>query len=91
MLAQAHYIRHCSSWMGDARLFRLEPPLNRNGTQVEYVVVSAVVVRGSGPETYIFAADADGAVLNWDEMSGSFRGDLDHERALSGLGFVKAA
>jgi hypothetical protein len=38
-------------------------------------------------ETFIFPADKDGCVLDWGELEGSYRGDLNHERALNGLGF----
>lgn len=53
----------------------------------EYVVVSASNVPFSGPETYIFAADEDGKIVRWTELDGSFRGELDHEKALRGAGY----
>lgn len=67
---------------GDGRVYRLDPPLNG----VDYVWVSATSTY-SGPETYIFASDADGAVLDWGELPGSFRGGLDHAEALRGAGY----
>lgn len=30
----------------------------------------------SGPETYLFPADADGRVIDWNEIEGSYRGAL---------------
>lgn len=54
----------------------------------EYVWVSAANVMYSGPETYIFACDHEGRVTNWGELPGSFKGDLDHERALTGAGYT---
>lgn len=56
----------------------------------EYVITSAAVVFGSGPETYIFPADADGNVIDWGEMSGSIRGYLNHEMAIREAGWAVA-
>ena len=52
-----------------------------------YVVVSEANIPYSGPETYIFPADKDGEVLSWTELKGSFRGELNHERALQNAGY----
>jgi hypothetical protein len=65
-------------------LYRLSEPLDGH----TYVVVSAAVVPHSGPETYIFGADADGNVADMDELQGSFRGDMNHETALRYAGYV---
>lgn len=85
---------------GDVRLYRLSPPAAEavwdNDTQdytvkpVEFVVVSAAVIRNSGPETYIFASDESGNITDWVEMTGSFRGGLDHAKALRGAGYEVA-
>lgn len=80
-----------ADFRGDARLFKLSQPVKYSSAagrtfQTEYVVVSAVNAYG-GPETYIFAADAHGRVLDWFELGGSFRGGLDHAHALKGAGF----
>lgn len=67
------------------------------GSLPEYVVVSAMdlsllsgedatTVVGS-LETYIFPADKDGNVLEWIELNGSFKGELNHERALREAGY----
>lgn len=93
---------------GDGAVFRLEPPLQWEGTvygatgydadpdedsvipvinQTEFVWVSAVDVPFSGPETYIFASDEDGEILDWEELPGSYRGGLNIERALVGAGY----
>ena len=53
----------------------------------DHVWVSAVDVPFSGPETYIFACDSAGKVTNWGGMDGSYKGGLDHERALRGAGY----
>lgn len=57
--------------------------------QTDFVWVSAVPHVGSfeGPETYIFPCTEDGKVLVWLELSGSFKGEMNHEKALAGLGF----
>jgi hypothetical protein len=81
---------------GVAHLYRLDPPVadtawggNPNDT-FEFVRVSATVVPGSGPETYIFPADETGAVIDWGELPGSYRGGLDHAEALRGAGYEVA-
>lgn len=48
---------------------------------------SAADVMFSGPETYIFPANEDSIVVHWGELEGSFKGGLDHERALRNAGF----
>lgn len=83
------------SYPGDARLYKLDPPYNGDdpytGESVfaEHVIVSAIPVSGfvRTPETYIFPATETGEVTDWGELPGSFQGDMDHERALTGLGY----
>ncbi len=91
----ATFIRAIVGCQGDQRLYRLSDPLRKSffdesdseiGAQ-EFVIVSAATVLGE-PETYIFAASEDGAVTNWGELPGSFKGALDHEEALRGAGYV---
>ena len=73
---------------GDQRLYRVDPPMtNYNGDDFAYVVVSAVNATYSGPETYIFGANETGDIIDWGELDGSFRGDLDHEEALRNAGY----
>jgi hypothetical protein len=87
-------IRKLAGWKSDAALYRTEPPLDGN----EYVVVSAVDLANRFPvydgaprsmqiETYIFAADKDGAVSDYCELSGSMKGTLDHADALRDAGY----
>ena len=68
---------------GDWRHFRCEP----GGPLPEFVVVSAADTIDHGPETYIFAADAEGKVTNFSELDGSFIGSMDHVAALRGAGY----
>jgi len=42
----------------------------------------------SGPETYIFPANGNGKVLSFLELEGSYRGGLNHFKALEGAGYV---
>lgn len=63
--------------------YRLSAPLEG----YKYVVVSAANTFDHGPETYIFGADRDGEITDWNELEGSFVGGLDHERALEGAGY----
>jgi hypothetical protein len=38
-------------------------------------------------ETFIFESDSKGNVENWSELRGSFKGELNHIRALNNLGY----
>lgn len=93
----ATFVRVVPGFIGDARLYRLNPPMptydpdnewETPSEPAEYVVVSGTVVMYSGRETYIFAANADGRIVDWSELDGSFRGGIDHERALRGAGYT---
>lgn len=73
---------------GEGRIYRVDPPiLLPQGQATSYVWVSAVNAWFTGPETYIFASTAEGEVLDWDELDGSFRGDKDHVQALLNAGY----
>lgn len=71
------------NFTGEARLFKMDPPLEGH----KYIVVSATVAMFSGPETYIFPADEKGAIEDWGELKGSRRGTLSHEDVLSDIGY----
>ena len=88
----AKFIKKLVTFTGDARLFELSEAVSteaypESDATTRFVVVSAVSAPFSGPETYIFPANRDGKVLSWGEMTGSFRGGLDHVEALRGAGF----
>ena len=53
--------------------------------ETEYVVASATIAMFSGPETYLFAADADGNILSWNELPGSYKGGLSEQAAIDGM------
>ena len=71
----------------DQRVYRLDPPHVEDGETHDIVVVSAVYALFSGPETYIFPGTADGEITDFGELAGSFRGSIDHEEALRGMGY----
>ena len=87
------YIRTLTGFVSEARLYKLSEPIivnwnvDKDGVATNYVIVSAVNVPYSGPETYIFPADNDGDVIDWLEMEGSFKGSLDHEAAIHYAGW----
>ena len=79
----AKFLKQRSKGPAVWRHYQLSEPLE--GT--EFVVVSASVVPFGAPETYIFPADAAGEVTDWGELDGSYRGGLDHEKALRNAGY----
>ena len=70
------------------KLWRLSSPVSYTGYDstytCDYVITSAVSVLGE-PETYIFPADGKGNIVGWSELRGSFKGDLNHQRAIDNL------
>jgi len=72
-----------AGFQGHAALYRLSKPLEGH----RHVIVSAVVAMFSGPETFIFPATKAGEVTNYGELEGSYRGGLDHRRAIEGAGY----
>lgn len=96
---KVRFVRKIEGWRGDAALYHLSEPV-RAGFEpfgdepddrplTDYVIISAVIVDLSGPETYIFAATAEGKTFGpMAEMPGSFRGGLDHAEAIEGAGWV---
>jgi hypothetical protein len=78
----AKFVRDLENWKSDARLYQLSPPLAGN----EYAIVSAVCVFGE-PETYIFPADRNGKAIEMLELEGSYKGGLDHGKALENAGY----
>ena len=71
------------NFTGHAALYRMEPPLDGR----EFVIASATNAMFTGPETYLFPADADGRVIDWSEIEGSYRGGLSHAIALGRAGY----
>ncbi len=96
----ATMVRKLDGFRGDARLYKLDPPIEFERYEAndqdeysevkhasEFVIVSALIAPYSGAETYIFPGDASGEIVDWGELSGSFRGALDHEQALNRAGY----
>ena len=85
----ATFLKNLTDWKGKAKLYKLSEPVEADdSTMVDHVVVSAVVSEYDGmPETYIFPCDSDGEVMNFGELNGSYKGGLNHARALKGAGF----
>lgn len=91
----AEFIAQLDGFRGDARVYRCSPPLqgrswddDEDVPSYEYVIISASVVPFSGLETYIFGSNADWEVVSWTELPGSYRGGLDHVRALRLAGYT---
>jgi len=74
---------------GNAQLWKLSEPIAENNkAKYEYVIVSAAEVPFSGPETYIFGSDKLGQISSWSELAGSYRGGMDHRKAIEGAGYT---
>ena len=84
---KAKFIKDLNGFTGTAKLWELNPPFKK---RIKFVVTSATLVPFSGPETYVFQSDENGEVKKWTELSGSYRGGLDHGIAIRGLGYEAA-
>lgn len=89
MAITAEFVKEITGNRADQRLYSLSEPYDvkswADGTverTITHVVTSAVSTY-SGPETYLFAADEEGDVIDWMELPGSFRGSLDHDAAIA--------
>lgn len=73
----------------EQKLWHVDPPVKYQDydttKETEYVISSATDVPFSGPETYIFPANEKGEVIHWGELSGSYKGGLDHDEAIKNL------
>lgn len=83
---KAQFVRRLRGWAGDARLYRMTPPLEGK----EYVVVSAVMSDFSGPETAIFPSNENGS-FGMPQLDGGIDGALDHVAALANAGYEVTA
>jgi hypothetical protein len=80
----ARLVKKMDGWRGDAALYELSEPYDGH----DKVVVSAVNVEFSGPETLIFPWDEEAnRVTNFLDLQGSYRGDMNHETALANAGY----
>jgi hypothetical protein len=53
----------------------------------KFVITSTSNVQFTGPETYMFAADEKGNIIDWCELPGSYRGELNHEKCFEEIGY----
>jgi len=53
----------------------------------KYVITSASNVQFTGPETYMFASDENGNIVDWCELPGSYRGELDHKKCFEYINY----
>ena len=78
---------------GSANLYELDEYVKfdktideEDGFFFNHVIVSGVAMAEfNTTETYIFPANEEGKVLNWMELPGSFKGEINHEKALDGF------
>jgi len=93
MKKKARYVRHWTTPNGGVMmLIHVTPHLvfqdsQSNQRSTHYLIVSAVDVPHSGPETFIFPANRSGDVISWLELSGSYRGGLSHIKAIEDAGY----
>ena len=81
-------VKNVKEAKGRACLYKLSDPL----MGYEYVVVSAAKDARDGHnqiigETFIFGSDETGNVRSFLELPGSYRGGLDHQKALNDAGY----
>lgn len=81
-MGKATFVKNVQNFSGDARLYAMTPALGGH----EFVIVSKIQ-NMFGRETFIFPADADGKVSDWDEMPGSMVGNHSHNEVLNGVGY----
>jgi len=86
----AKFLKKLEGWLGDAALYELSElasyeAIDKPG-KTKYVIVSAVD-NDFGIETYIFPSDIAGVPFSMLEMEGSFKGEMNHEKALEYAGY----
>lgn len=91
-MANATQVKDVSAdFVGSAILWKLDPPYDNDGAPVEFVISSALEstssLLGSGhPETLIFAADEDGAVIDWADLASIW--ETSHSAVLAQFGYA---
>ena len=64
-------------------LWEVMPRIDGN----KYVVTSVSNLARLGEETYMFAADEQGNIIDWSELEGSYRGEQDHHNCFKNIGY----
>jgi len=87
-LKSAIAVKNIKEAKGRACLYRLSEPL----VGYEYVVVSAARDHKDSynnmiGETFIFGSDQTGKIKSFLELPGSYKGGLDHQKALNDAGY----
>lgn len=95
----AIFVRDVSEeFTGRAYLYRVSPPVawvewaegGRKRRRASWIIVSATAFLGA--ETYLFPANQEGRIRDWNELDGSRNGTLDIEGTLRAAGYeVKEA
>lgn len=79
-------------WKGDARIYKLEPPMireskgpigSRECVPIRFVVVSSIPPKG----TFIYETDENGRSVKWFDLGGSLQASVDHAQALRSIGY----
>lgn len=85
----ATFIRDITVGSGSAALYRMEPPHrdHYDGEDEHELVIAFAYSAVGGPETYLFGANEAGVIADWGELSGSVKGTLSHDEALTGAGY----
>lgn len=81
-------VKNIKEARGRACLYKLSDPLSG----YEYVVVSSAndctdAYENSTGETFIFGSDECGKIKSFLELPGSYKGGLDHQKALNDAGY----
>ena len=87
-LKSAVAVKNIKEAKGRACLYKLSEPL----VGYEYVVVSAARAHKDNynnmiGETFIFGSDQTGKIKSFLELPGSYKGGLDHQKALNDAGY----
>jgi hypothetical protein len=77
-------------WAGSASAYRLDPPVEHDGTMVQFVVVSGSTKPPGPPEVAVFACTPDGDVEDIGDRLAKVRDSTDHAEALLALGYRAA-
>ena len=98
---EAVEIRKLKKWRGDARLYRLNPPIEstfdpwfREGTDeadiTEYIVISSVSSGWYRSETMVFASTKSGKASD-DTHALFMSNEKNHEKVLKKMGYILVA
>lgn len=87
MAVKATFLQDFDGSQAHQKLWKLSEPVKYEDEKVTKYVVTSAVYAYSGPETYIFACDHKGEIICWSQMDGSFRGEMNHERAIIDAGW----